>query len=58
MDMTVVLSFVRQALLLGGGLLVSKGITDEATSTAIVGAIITLMSSGWSIFNAKKAAVK
>jgi hypothetical protein len=50
MNFEQVVSIVRQAMLFLGGYLVTKGWTDNGTLQTIVGAIITLGSSGWAIY--------
>lgn len=42
------LALVRHALTFAGGLVVGKGYVDEATATAVVGALMTLISVAWS----------
>ena len=49
MSMEMVLGIVRHILTFGGGLLVTKGLTDEGTMTAIVGALVTAIGGIWSI---------
>lgn len=46
-----VLGVIRHTLTFVGGLLVMKGLVDEALSTEIIGGIITLVGSIWSIFD-------
>jgi hypothetical protein len=46
-----VLGIIRHSLTFVGGLLVMKGLVDEALSTEIIGGIITLVGSIWSIFD-------
>lgn len=48
----------RTVLATVGGILVSKGYVDNATMTAVVGAVVTLGTAGWSVYakRAKKAA--
>ena len=43
-----IFAFIRHALTLAGGVLVTKGIVDEASMLEAVGAIITLLGFGWS----------
>lgn len=50
MNFEQVVSIVRQAMLFLGGYLVTKGWTDSATLQTVVGALITLISSGWAIY--------
>jgi hypothetical protein len=44
-----VLGIVRHSLTFVGGILIMKGVVDEATFTEISGAIITLVGGVWSI---------
>lgn len=39
---------VRTLLSFGGGMLVSRGIIDQATMLSLVGALVTLATFGWS----------
>lgn len=41
---------IRTILAAGGGYLVSKGYLDNATMLSIVGAIVTLLTAGWSVW--------
>jgi hypothetical protein len=50
MNFEQVMSIVRQIMLFLGGLLVTKGVTDSATLQTVVGALVTLISSGWAIY--------
>lgn len=50
MNFEQVVSILRQAMLFLGGYLVTKGWTDNGTLQTIVGAVITLGSSGWAIY--------
>lgn len=45
-----ILGFVRHTLTFVGGLLVMKGIIDEAMTSEIIGGIMTLTGTIWSIF--------
>lgn len=38
-----------------GGVLVTKGYIDNATMLAIVGALVTILTAGWSIYQKKTA---
>lgn len=49
------LGIVRHVITFGGGLLVAKGVIDEATLTEVSGAILTILGSIWSV-SAKKQA--
>lgn len=48
--MTQIFGVVRTMLAFGAGILVSKGYFDSATADTIVGAVVTLLTAGWSIF--------
>jgi len=43
-----VLGLTRHILTIAGGYLVSKGVTDEATMTMIVGGLVSLVGVVWS----------
>lgn len=43
------LGILRHALTFVGGILVTKGLIDEATVTEIVGGVITLTGAIWSV---------
>jgi hypothetical protein len=45
-----ILGVVRHTLTFVGGLLVMKGIIDEAMTSEIIGGIMTLTGTIWSIF--------
>ena len=49
MNKDQILGIVRHVLTFGGGVAVGKGWVDEATMTAIVGALVTLAGAIWSI---------
>lgn len=44
-----VLGVLRHALTFGGGYAVAKGYLDEANIEAVIGAVITLVGTVWSI---------
>jgi hypothetical protein len=44
-----VLGIVRHVLTFAGGIVVAKGIADEATVTEVIGGVITLIGAIWSI---------
>jgi positive regulator of sigma E activity len=44
---SAVIALLRHLLTFIGGALVAKGILDSAALTEIIGAIITLVSTGW-----------
>jgi hypothetical protein len=50
MNKEQVLGIIRHSLTFLGGILIMKGVVDEATFTEISGAVITLVGGVWSIF--------
>jgi hypothetical protein len=44
-----ILGIVRHGLTFIGGILIAKGLIDESTATEIIGGIITLAGTIWSI---------
>lgn len=50
-----ILGIVRHGLTFIGGILIAKGLVDESTATEIVGGIITLVGTIWSIIEKNKA---
>lgn len=48
-------SLVRSVLISAGGGLVLKGYVDAGTMTAIVGALVTILSAGYGIYTKRKA---
>ena len=44
-----VLGIIRHTLTFFGGILMMKGVVDEATFTEISGALITVIGSVWSV---------
>ena len=49
-----ILGILRHSLTFIGGLLVMKGLIDETTATEIVGGVITLVGTIWSIVEKTK----
>lgn len=49
MNKETILGMVRHALTFGGGALASKGLTDDAQSAELVGALMTVIGIVWSI---------
>jgi hypothetical protein len=49
-----VLGIVRHALTFVGGILITKGLIDAGTSTEIIGTVITLIGTIWSVVSKKK----
>jgi hypothetical protein len=50
-----ILGIIRHGLTFIGGILVMKGLIDETTVTEIVGGVITLAGTIWSIIAKKQA---
>ncbi len=50
-----ILGIVRHGLTFIGGILIAKGLIDESTVTEIVGGIITLTGTIWSIIEKNKS---
>lgn len=50
-----ILGVVRHTLTFVGGILVMKGILDETTLTEIIGGVITLTGTIWSIIEKNKS---
>ena len=49
-----VLGIVRHALTFVGGIVVMKGLVDEATVTEIIGGVMTLTGTIWSVIDKNK----
>lgn len=47
---------IRTILAFAGGFVVSKGYLDDATMTAVIGALGTIFVAGWSILAKKRVA--
>jgi hypothetical protein len=50
-----ILGIARHALTFIGGIVVMKGLIDEATLTEIIGGVITLAGTIWSVIDKNKA---
>jgi hypothetical protein len=50
-----ILGIVRHGLTFIGGILIAKGLIDESTATDIMGGIITLAGTIWSIIEKNKS---
>jgi len=48
-----ILGIVRHTLTFVGGIVVMKGLVDEATITEIIGGVMTLTGTIWSVINKK-----
>ena len=53
MNKEKILGIVRHALTFVGGLLVMKGLVDEAVVSEIIGGVLTLAGTVWSVFEKK-----
>ena len=49
-----ILGIVRHGLTFIGGILIAKGLIDESTATEIVGGLITLTGTIWSVIEKKR----
>ncbi len=49
-----VLGIVRHTLTFVGGIVVMKGLVDEATVTEIIGGVMTLTGAIWSVIDKNK----
>ena len=50
-----VLGIVRHTLTFVGGIVVMRGIVDETTVTEIIGGVMTLVGTVWSVVDKSKA---
>jgi hypothetical protein len=57
MNAEQVWGIVRTILAAGGGYLAAKGIVDDATLQAVLGALGTIFVAGWSWYSKKPKAV-
>lgn len=53
MNKDQILGLVRHILTFGGGLAVAKGLLDDTQTTELIGAVITLIGSIWSVVSKK-----
>lgn len=56
MNQEQILGVVRHILTFVGGILIAKGLLAEALTEEIIGGVMTLAGTVWSIFSKKKAA--
>jgi hypothetical protein len=49
MNKEQVLGIIRHILTFGGGIAVAKGVLDEGTVTLIIGGVVSLVVTVWSI---------
>lgn len=52
----MILGIARHVLTAAGSLLVAKGVLDAGTAETAVGAVVTLISVGWSVWENRKRA--
>lgn len=50
-----ILGIARHALTFVGGILIMKGLVDETTVTEVIGGLITLAGTIWSVIDKNKA---
>lgn len=50
-----ILGIARHALTFVGGILIMKGLVDETTVTEVIGGVITLAGTIWSVIDKNKA---
>jgi hypothetical protein len=48
-----VLGIIRHVLTFVGGVLITKGLVDEVIAQEVIGGVMTLVGSVWSIFSKK-----
>lgn len=48
-----VLGVIRHVLTFVGGVLITKGVLDEAMATEIIGGIVTIVGGIWSVLDKK-----
>lgn len=56
MNVTIVNAFLRHLLTAVGGIAVAKGYVDSGTLETVVGAVLTIIGFGWSLFDKKRNA--
>jgi hypothetical protein len=56
MNITIVNAVLRHLLTTVGGFAVAKGYVDSGTLETVVGAILTLVGVGWSLYDKKQNA--
>ena len=56
--MELVLGVTRALLAAVGGYFVNKGFADQGTVDAVIGALIVILTSGWSVWSKIKAKKK
>lgn len=56
MSKETVLGIIRHVLTFAGGILIAKGVADDATVTELVGGLVTVVGAVWSILSKKPKA--
>jgi hypothetical protein len=56
MNKEQVLGIIRHALTFIGGILLTKGLIDESALSEVIGGVITLTGTIWSVIQKNKAA--
>ena len=51
---SAIIALIRHLLTFIGGTLVAKGLLDSASLTELIGAIITILSTGWMLVSKYK----
>ena len=54
MNWEMVSGLIRHLLTFGGGIMIAKGYTDEATSQTIVSGLVALIGAIWSVMAKKQ----
>lgn len=57
MNQAQLLSILRQVMLVGGGILVSRGWFDAATLNDLVGAVLIIVGAGWALYERRGAGI-
>ena len=55
MNREQILGIARHVLTFFGGILIMKGVIDESTANEIIGGVITLAGTIWSVISKNKA---
>ena len=55
MNKTKILGIIRHALTFGGGYVVAKGWVEEGNLTEVIGAVMTVIGTIWSIASPEKS---
>lgn len=52
-----IMAAIRNALLVGGGFIVSRGVVDSSTMTQIVGGVMAVVPYAWSLWGHRPAGI-